>query len=140
MSSTHSDAREPARAPSHRTTRRSRSMRARSDRTAAALAAAVTSALLVAGSAFGATITSFTPTNDWIPEEAGNCVGTSITINGTGFVNDGGTPVVRFNGMPAVGVFVGSDRIIYARLPSGATAGTVTVTTNAGTATSTAAY
>src|SRR4051795_602550 len=105
-------------------------MRARWYRIAAS-GAVLAFALFAAGSAFGATITSFTPTNDWIPEEANNCVGTSITINGTGFVNDGGTAVVRFNGTPAVGVFVGSDRIIYARMAAGTTGGPVTVTTNA---------
>jgi hypothetical protein len=115
-------------------------MRARSYRTVAGAAVVTAFALALAGSAFGVTITNFTPTTDFVPEESNNCVGTQITINGTGFVNDGGTPQVRFNGTAAVDVFVGSDAVIYARVPAGATPGTITITTPRGTATSTTAY
>jgi hypothetical protein len=107
---------------------------------AAAGATALTFALLLAGSGLAATITNFTPTTDFIPEDPGKCVGTQITINGTGFVNDGGTPVVQFNGKPAVDVAIGSDRVIYARMPVGASPGNITVTTPAGTATSPLAF
>jgi len=115
-------------------------MRARWYRTAASAAVLAILALAATGSAFAVTITTFTPTTDFIPEEANNCVGTQITINGTGFVNDGGTPVVQFNGATAVDVSVGSDVVLYARVPQGATGGTITVTTPTGTATSTATY
>jgi IPT/TIG domain-containing protein len=115
-------------------------MRARSYRTAAGAAVAAVLALLAASSAFAVTITTFTPTTDFVPEEANNCVGTQIQINGTGFVNDGGTPSVMFNGTPAVDVAVGSDIVLYARVPAGATPGNITITTPRGTATSATAY
>ena len=115
-------------------------MRARSYRTVAGAAVATMLALLAAGSAFAVTITNFTPTTDFVPEESNNCVGTQIQINGTGFVTDGGTPTVMFNGTPAVDVFVGSDAVIYARVPAGAKPGNITITTPRGTATSATAY
>lgn len=114
-------------------------MGARWYRTAAG-AAVFLFAMLLAGPAMAVTITNFTPTTDWIPEDPGNCVGTSITINGSGFVNDGGPVSVSFNGKPAVNVVIGSDAVIYAKLPVGASPGTVTVTTAKGTATSAAPF
>ena len=115
-------------------------MRARSYRTAAGAAVAAVLALLAAGSAFAVTITNYTPTTDFVPAESNNCVGTMIQINGTGFVNDGGTPQVKFNGTAAVNVTVGSDVVIYAQVPAGATPGNITITTPRGTATSATAY
>jgi hypothetical protein len=96
--------------------------------------------LFVAGQALAVSITSVTPTTDYIPEVANACVGTSITINGSGFVSDGGTVSVSFNGAPAVNVTIGSDSVIYAKMPGNATPGNITVTTAKGTATSPNAY
>jgi hypothetical protein len=59
-------------------------------------------------------------------------VGTSITILGQGFT---GTTNVSFNGAPAT-FKVGSDTFLKATVPSGATTGSVTVTTASGTLTS----
>ena len=115
-------------------------MRTRTYRAALSAAVATTLALLAAGSVLAATITNYTPGTDFVPEEANNCVGTQIQINGTGFVNDGGTPQVMFNGTPAVNVTVGSDIVIYAQVPAGATPGNITITTPRGTATSATAY
>ena len=115
-------------------------MRARSYRTAAGAAVAAVLALLAASSAFAVTITNYTPTTDFVPAESNNCVGTMIQINGTGFVNDGGTPSVMFNGTPAVNVTVGSDVVIYAQVPAGATPGAITITTPRGTATAATQY
>src|SRR5581483_4596983 len=103
-------------------------------------AAVLVVSLLVAGPALAVTITNFTPTNDFIPEIANACVGTSVTINGSGFVNDGGPVTVAFNGKPGVDVTIGSDSVIYAKMPDGTTAGNITVTTAKGTATSTATF
>jgi hypothetical protein len=114
-------------------------MGARWYRTAAS-AVVLLFALLLAGPALAVTITSFTPTTDWIPEDPGNCVGTSITINGTGFVTDGGPVTVTFNNKAAVNVVIGSDSVIYAKMPPGTIAGNVTVTTAKGTATSSTGF
>jgi hypothetical protein len=110
-------------------------MRSRWYRTTVTTAVLMTASLLVAGSALAATITSYSPTTTFIPEVSGNCVGTSVTINGTGFVNDGGTPAVAFGGVPAVDVTVGSDKVIYAKPAAATVAGNITVTTPAGVAT-----
>src|SRR6185503_17157838 len=59
-------------------------------------------------------------------------VGTSVTINGSGFT---GVTSVRFNGTSASFSVVSSARVV-AVVPSGATTGRVTLTTPAGTATS----
>ncbi len=114
-------------------------MRARWYRTAAS-AAVLMFALMVAGPALAVTVTSYTPTNAFIPEDPGACVGTSVTINGTGFVNDGGPVTVKFNGTPGVNVVIGSDVIIYAKMPPTATDGLVTVTTARGTASAAIPY
>jgi hypothetical protein len=103
-------------------------------------AAILVLSLFVAGQALGATITNYTPAADLIPEVANACVGTSITINGSGFVNDGGPVSVAFNGAPAVNVTIGSDAVIYAKMPGNATPGNITVTTAKGTATSPLPY
>jgi hypothetical protein len=65
------------------------------------------------------------------------CPGTMTTINGTGFVNDGGVTSVTIGGVPASEIVVGSDIILYARVGTGATNGSVVVTTKAGSATAT---
>jgi hypothetical protein len=106
----------------------------------AVTAAILVLSLFVAGQALAVTITNYTPAADLIPEVANACVGTSITINGSGFVNDGGPVSVAFNGVPAVNVTIGSDAVIYAKMPGNATPGNITVTTAKGTATSPIPY
>jgi hypothetical protein len=64
------------------------------------------------------------------------CDGTPITVTGSGFISDGGTVVVKFNGVPANFVQVGSDSSLTTVVPPNATSGPITVTTAAGTATS----
>ena len=60
-------------------------------------------------------------------------VGTSVTINGSGFI---GATAVKFNGKAATAFTVLSATSISATVPTGATTGTVSVTTPGGTATS----
>jgi hypothetical protein len=94
-------------------------------------------ALLVAAPAFGATITSMIPASgDVLADDSPYCDGSPVQLNGTGFVTDGPTSsvVVRFNGVPATYVEIGSNIVLYTRVPKGATNGKITVTTAAGTA------
>jgi IPT/TIG domain len=107
-------------------------------RPAVALAAGV-AGLLLAGAAYGATIANVTP-NYGIPQLSGQCNGTHITITGSGFVNDGGTVSVSFNGVPALGLVVGSDTTLYVVVPGTATTGPVSVTTGAGTVSTTTPF
>src|SRR5206468_1872 len=69
-------------------------------------------------------ITSFTPMS--------GRVGTSVTINGTGFT---GATAVTFNGSTA-SFTLASDTTIQATVPVGATTGPISVTTPGGTTTS----
>ena len=106
-----------------------------SHRTAASAAVLTTFSLLLAGSALGATITSFTPASG-LPDVAGICPGGVVTINGTGFASEGAFSAA-FNGVPAAAVQVGSNIIAYATVPKTATSGKISVTTaTGGTATS----
>src|SRR5207237_4580545 len=73
-------------------------------------------------------ITSFTPTS--------GPVGTSVTISGTNFT---GTMAVAFNGVSA-SFTVNSATSMQATVPSGATTGTISVTTPGGTATSASSF
>ena len=75
--------------------------------------------------AVGPTITTFTP--------AGGPVGTVVTILGSNFT---GATTVAFNGTAATTFTVNSPTQITATVPTGATTGTITVTTPIGTATS----
>jgi hypothetical protein len=68
------------------------------------------------------TISSFTPTS--------GTVGTSVDIQGTGFT---GTTSVTFNGANDPSFVVNSSTDITAHVPSGATSGTISVTTPGGT-------
>jgi hypothetical protein len=113
-------------------------MHAHSYRTAVSAAALTTFALLLAGPALAVTITSIAPVNA-LADTPGQCPAGLVTITGTGFANDGPTSsvVVKFNGTAASISQVGSDTTIYARVPAGATDGPISVTTAAGTATST---
>jgi hypothetical protein len=71
------------------------------------------------------TITSFTPTLGG--------AGTTVTINGTNFTAGA---VVMFNGLTASGFVFKSASRVKADVPTGATTGPISVTTAAGTATS----
>jgi IPT/TIG domain-containing protein len=96
--------------------------------------------LVAAGSAGAVTITSWTGGKSSVPTvitAAGACPGTVVTINGTGFVNDGGIVSVTIGGVPAGEVVVGTDTLLFARTGAGATSGPIVVTTKAGTATAT---
>jgi len=118
-------------------------MRARWYRTAGTAAVLLTFGLLVAGPAFGVTVASVSPTSGAvIAEESPYCNGSPVQINGTGFVNDGplSSLVVKFGGTVADSVEVGSNTVLYVRVPKGATDGPLTVTTAAGTATSTTSF
>ena len=75
------------------------------------------------------TLTSFTPT--------ALSAGTVVTLTGTHFV---GASQVQFNGTLAADFTVTSDTEIQATAPSGLTAGTLSVTTPGGTATSAGSY
>jgi hypothetical protein len=77
------------------------------------------------------TVTGAAPTiHDLSPNNGP--VGTSVTINGSGFT---GVTAVRFNGTSASFSVVSSTRVV-AVVPGGATTGRVTLITPAGTATS----
>ena len=96
--------------------------------------------LVAAGSAGAVTITSWAGGKAAVPAvitAPGSCPGTVVTINGTGFVNDGGIVSVTIGGVPAGEIVVGSDTLLFARTGAGATSGPVVVTTKAGTATAT---
>lgn len=74
----------------------------------------------------GTGITGFSP--------ASGAAGTVVTIDGTSFT---GATAVQFNGTPAAAFSVASDTSITATVPAHGTAGPITVTSPAGTATST---
>ena len=86
-----------------------------------------TSATFTVDAAAAPTITSFTPTS--LTE------GTVVTLTGTHFF---GATQVQFNHVNAAAYTVVSDTQITATAPSGVSAGSLTVTTSGGTATSTA--
>jgi hypothetical protein len=107
-------------------------------KTALALLALVALGLVAAGSAGAVAITSWRGGSGSVPQDVtaeGNCPGTTTTITGTGFVNDGGITSVTIGGVPADAIVVGSDTTLFARVGPGATSGAVTVTTKAGSAT-----
>jgi hypothetical protein len=104
---------------------RSWRMRSSVARLAAVAAASTVLVLAFAASAFGATITAFTPISGSIDDG-----GTVVTITGTGLL---GATGVKFNGVSASWFQVGSDSTVYARIPSGATSGPITVAAADGT-------
>ena len=75
------------------------------------------------------TITSFTPVS--------GLVGTKVTITGTNLT---GATLVTFNGVAATTVTLTSATSISAAVPTGATSGSIRVTTAAGTGTSATSY
>src|SRR5204863_224492 len=74
-------------------------------------------------------ISSFTPTS--------GAVGSSVTINGAKFT---GATAVKFNSTSASSFTVNSDTQITTAVPTGATSGTISVTTPGGTATSSGSF
>jgi len=109
-------------------------------RTLLCLAVVVALGAVAAGSAGAVTITSWLGGKGATPAivTAGGtwCPPTMTTINGTGFVSDGGVPSVSIGGVPASEVIVGSDVIMYARVGTGAKdGGSVVVTTPRGSVT-----
>ena len=109
-------------------------------RMALGLSLLVAVGLVAAGSAGAVTITSWVGGKASVPQvitAAGTCPGTVVTINGTGFVNDGGITGVSIGGVPAGEITIGSDSVLFARTGANANnGGSVSVTTRAGTATS----
>lgn len=95
-------------------------------RRSAVVATLVAATIAVAPASWAAVpaISSFSPTS--------GPVGTSVTINGTGF---SGATAVKFNGTTAT-FGVNSDTKITATVPSGATTGKISVTAPSGTDTS----
>ena len=75
------------------------------------------------------TITSFSPTS--------GAVGTTVTISGTNFTAGA---VVKFNGVTGTGFVFNSATDVQADVPTGATTGPISVTTTAGTATSSTSF
>jgi len=75
------------------------------------------------------TVSSFSP--------ASGPVGTSVTVNGTGFT---GATSVKFNGKPATWWVRRSSTKIRARAPVGATTGPISVTNGSGTGTSSTSF
>lgn len=110
--------------------------------TASGVALLLASALVATGSALGATITGFAPTSGLTqtPADGSQCPGAVVAISGTGFMSDGGVSAVSFNGTASPFVQVGSNITVYAMVPDKATSGPITVTTPAGTTTSTTAF
>src|SRR4051812_47151663 len=110
---------------------------------AAGCCAVALAGLIFAGSAFGVTITSFTPTSGLPNKDNGAaCPGATITVTGTGFVNDNPTVAVgapqttvrvTFGGTQSPLVMIGSNTTLFAVVPDGATDGPIAVTTGAGT-------
>ncbi len=114
----------------------------RAFRRAAGMSILLVSALALAGSALSASITSFTPTSGLTqtPADGSQCPGAVIAISGSGFVSDGGVSAVSFNGVASPYVQIGSNSTVYAMVPDHSTTGPISVTTPAGTATSTATF
>jgi hypothetical protein len=113
-------------------------------------AAAVLTGLVFVGSALAVTVSSFTPTSGLPAKQNGEaCPGGTIQITGTGFVSDNptvatgsptGVVAVKFGGVSSTYVVVGSNNTLYAVVPDGALTGPISVTTGAGTATSTGTF
>jgi hypothetical protein len=117
-------------------------LRSAAGRSASALAVVALTSVVLAGTAFAATISAYSPTSG-LPNVAGACPGGTITLTGLGFDSDGAhsSLSVAFGGGPNVdtiangGLIFGSNTTLYAVVPAGAVTGPITVTTAAGTAT-----
>ena len=88
-----------------------------------------TTASVLLGLATAPTLVSFTPSS--------GPGGTSVVLTGTGFT---GATAVAFNGTAAPGFMVNSPTQITVSVPTGASTGTISVTTPGGTATSAGAF
>ena len=87
--------------------------------------------LLLAGCGSFPSITSFTPTS--------GVVGTTVTINGTGFSTTAASNAVMFNGTAAT-VSSATSTIIVTKVPSGATTGAISVTVDGKTELTTSSF
>src|SRR3954464_9520468 len=117
-------------------------MRARMYRTVIGGAVLSMLSLLLAGTALGVTVSSFTPNSGLTqtPADGTQCPGAVIAITGDGFVSDGQVTSVSFNGTPSPYVTVGSNVTVYAMVPDKATSGPISVTTSRGTATTSSSF
>jgi len=111
----------------------------------AAASATALVALLTAGAALGVSVTGFNPNSGLPNKDNGQaCPGNTIMITGSGFVTDGpaASVSVKFNGTPVPpgGLQIGSDNTLYAVVPDGATTGPITVSTAAGSVTTSALF
>jgi IPT/TIG domain len=104
-------------------------------RAALCMAVVVPIALMAAGSAFAVTITSFAGTAVRAPDPP-YCVGSIVTITGSGFLSGGAVTSVTFGGVPAASFYAGSDTVLLATVGAGAQTGPIVVTTPQGSATS----
>jgi hypothetical protein len=115
-------------------------MRRRSFFIASATAVLAATALFLAGPALAVTVTGFTPAGGVTGDDYPNCAASVVQVTGAGFVNDGPASAVKvsFNGTPATFVQINADNSITTAVPKNATTGPISVTTAAGTATSSA--
>src|ERR1700689_595987 len=82
-------------------------------RTALCVAAVAPLALMAAESALAVTITSFAGTAVRAPDPP-YCVGSIVTITGSGFLSGGAVTSVTFGGVPAASFYAGSDTVLLA--------------------------
>jgi hypothetical protein len=101
----------------------------------AIFAGGVLACLVFVAPALAVTVTGYTPV-DGTAQLVPYCDGTPIIVTGSGFITDGGTVTVKFNGVTANFVQVTSDNTLSTVVPANATSGPITVTTAAGTASS----
>jgi IPT/TIG domain len=92
--------------------------------TSAGTGSSATNFTVIGGGGGTPVVSSFSPTS--------GPVGTIVTVYGSGFT---GTTAVKFNGTSAQ-FLVASSTKLYARVPTGATTGKISVTTPGGTGTS----
>ena len=99
----------------------------------AAMALAVMGA--TAGSGFAATVTSFSGRVVRAPSPP-YCDASILTIQGSGFVNEGGITNVTIGGTPVSSFWTNNDGVLQAIVASGTKTGRIVVTTRSSTATS----
>lgn len=106
--------------------------------TAVVPADAVTGSISVTAGATASSAAVFTvaPRVDTFSPALGN-IGSSIQINGANFNTAAGQTTVRFGGVAATTVNVTAPNLLFATVPSGAVTGPITVSTSAGTNTTT---
>ena len=109
-------------------------------RKALAVVISALAGMLFTGSALALTVTGFNPNSGLPNKDNGQaCPGVTVTISGSGFVNDGPSTSVKvlFNGTPVQsgGLQVGNDQTLFAVVPDGATTGPITVQDASGSVT-----